>query len=114
MTITPEQILESLPGHIIPARAKDIQLTCQFDLIGENGGQWYVTIRDGTATVQRGVAPMANVTVQMADWYFVGTALGTPNLPLAFHPMTKVKITAEMALFMKFQTLFTPFLKGGA
>ena len=77
----------------------------QFNLSGDNGGQWYVTVKDGKAEVTKGTAPSANMTMSMAAQDYVDMITGKLNGQMAFMS-GKLKISGDMGLAMKMQTLF--------
>lgn len=103
--MTPKDIFAEMPKQLDPNAAKGVNATIQFNLSGENGGQWYVTIKDGQATVTEGTAPSANMTMSMAAQDYVDMTLGKLNGQMAFMS-GKLKISGDMGLAMKMQTLF--------
>lgn len=58
------------PARFQPSRAGNMNTVVQFDISGEGGGKWYVTVKDKTLTVSEGEAEDPAVTVTMAagDW----------------------------------------------
>jgi putative sterol carrier protein len=102
---TPQDIFDLMPGSLDPNVAKGVNATIQFNLEGEDGGQWYVTIREGNANVTRGMASSANMTMSMAARDYVDMNVGKLNPQLAFMS-GKLKLSGDMELAMKMQTLF--------
>jgi putative sterol carrier protein len=96
--MTPADIFKEMPGQLDPNAAKGVNSTIQFNLSGDNGGQWYVTITEGTA-------PSANMTMTMAANDYVDMTTGKLNGQMAFMS-GKLKISGDMGLAMKMQTLF--------
>ena len=92
--MTPEEIFKEMPANINPDAAKGMNSTIQFNLSGDNGGQWYVTIKDGKAEVSKGTAPSPNMTLSMSAQDYVDMTMG------------KLKISGDMGLAMKMQSLF--------
>jgi putative sterol carrier protein len=103
--MTPADIFKEMPGQLDANAAKGVNSTIQFNLSGDNGGQWYVTIKDGTAVVSEGTAPSANMTMTMAAADYVDMTTGKLNGQMAFMS-GKLKISGDMGLAMKMQTLF--------
>ncbi len=68
--MTPKDIFAEMPSQLDQNAAKGVNATIQFNLSGENGGQWYVAIKDGTAAVSEGTAPSANMTRPMSPEIF--------------------------------------------
>lgn len=103
--MTPAEIFDSLPAHLDPNVAKGLSATIQFNLTGEGGGKWYVTVKDGAATVAAGTAPVANMTMLMSAEDYVDLMTGDLNGQVAFMS-GKLKISGDMGLAMKMSTLF--------
>ena len=103
--MTPQEILDAMPGQLDENAAKNMNATIQFNLSGDNGGQWYVTIKDGKAEVSKGTAPSANMTMSMAANDYVDMTTGKLNGQMAFMS-GKLKISGDMGLAMKMQSLF--------
>ena len=103
--MTPQEIFDQMPANLDPNAAKGVNATIQFNLSGDNGGQWYVAIKDGKAEVQQGTAPSANMTLSMTAQDYVDMITGKLNGQMAFMS-GKLKISGDMGLAMKMQTLF--------
>ena len=103
--MTPKDIFAEMPNQLDANAAKGMNSTIQFNLSGDNGGQWYVTIKDGKAEVSKGTAPSANMTMSMAANDYVDMTTGKLNGQMAFMS-GKLKISGDMGLAMKMQTLF--------
>jgi putative sterol carrier protein len=103
--MTPADIFKEMPNQLDANAAKGVNATIQFNLSGDNGGQWYVAIKDGKAEVSEGTAPSANMTMTMAAQDYVDMTMGKLNGQMAFMS-GKLKISGDMGLAMKMQTLF--------
>ena len=103
--MTPKDIFAEMPNQLDANAAKGMNSTIQFNLSGDNGGQWYVTIEDGKAEVHEGTAPSANMTLSMTAQDYVDMITGKLNGQMAFMS-GKLKIAGDMGLAMKMQTLF--------
>ncbi|HYV57868.1 MAG TPA: SCP2 sterol-binding domain-containing protein, partial [Candidatus Nitrosopolaris sp.] len=79
--------------------------TIQFNLAGDGGGEWYVSIKDGKAEVVKGKAPAPNMTLSMSAQDYVDMIMGKLNGQMAFMS-GKLKISGDMGLAMKMQSLF--------
>ena len=51
------QLMDSIPQYFVPERAKGVDAVVNFRLTGAGGGDWVVTIRQQTCTVQQGIDP---------------------------------------------------------
>src|SRR5690349_24324722 len=103
--MNPQEIFDQLDANINPDAAKGMNSTIQFNLSGDNGGSWYVTIKDGKAEVSQGTASAPNMTLSMSAQDYVDMILGKLNGQMAFMS-GKLKISGDMGLAMKLQSLF--------
>src|SRR5881628_3705264 len=103
--MTPEEIFKEMPANLNADAAKGMSSTIQFNLAGDNGGQWYVAITDGKAEVTKGTASSPNMTLSMAASDSVALILGKRNGQMAF-VSGKLKSAGDMGLAMKMQSLF--------
>lgn len=102
---SPDDIFEKLPGQIQEAKAEGFSATIQFDLSGDSGGQWYVTVDNGDAAVEKGSADEPAATIRMSASDFVDMMTGDLD-PMNAFMMGKVKVEGDLNTVMKFQTLF--------
>lgn len=103
--LTPQQIMDRIPGAFQPDKAQGVTATFQWDISGPAGGHWYVEIKDGTCQVQVGEAASPNITLTLGDENFVKLLSGRLDGTMAF--MTgKLKVKGDMGLAMKLQQLF--------
>lgn len=103
--MTPEEIFNEMPNQLDENAAKGINATIQFNISGDDGGHWFVTVKDGRATVGKGTAASPNMTMAMADSDYVDMTLGKLNGQMAFMS-GKLKLSGDMGLAMKMQSLF--------
>lgn len=60
------ELMERLPEFFVPERAAGIRASVQFDLSGEQGGQWIVNINNGTCQLISGKNDAADLLFQAA------------------------------------------------
>lgn len=60
--ITIQELMDHLPEFFAPARAGGISAIVQFEVSGQEGGEWAVKIEDRQCLVSRGKADAANLT----------------------------------------------------
>jgi putative sterol carrier protein len=77
----------------------------QFHITGEDGGDWYVTIKDRKCTVTEGVAGSANATLRMDAHDYVALATGKLGSMKAFMSGT-VKASGDVALLQRMDRWF--------
>jgi putative sterol carrier protein len=87
-----------------PDRVAGMNGIFQFDLSGENGGVWHVTLANGEGSVGEGPAENPGVTISMASEDFVALTEGRLDGTMAFMS-GKLKVKGDMGLAMKLQTL---------
>ena len=100
------EIFVKMAGErFIPAKAEGIDAVIQFNLSGDNGGQWWLKISGGTCESGIGQAENPRMTLKAAadDWFAVST--GKMNAMQAFMS-GKIKIEGDMGMAMKLQTMF--------
>ncbi|MBF0526173.1 MAG: SCP2 sterol-binding domain-containing protein [Deltaproteobacteria bacterium] len=77
----------------------------QYVITGEEGGNWSVTVKDQTCTVNEGMADSPNVTLTMAAPDYLDLINGRLNGMTAY--MTgKLKIGGDLMLSQKLMTMF--------
>ncbi len=103
--MTPKEIFAEMPKNLNADAAKGMNSTIQFNLSGDDGGQWYVALKDGTGQVQEGTASSPNMTLSMSAQDYVDMIMGKLNGQMAFMS-GKLKISGDMGLAMKMQSLF--------
>src|SRR5947207_4572942 len=103
--MTPEEIFKEMPANLNDDAAKGMNATVQFNLSGDNGGQWYVRIKEGKAEVTKGTASSPNMALSMSASYYVDMIVGELDGQMAFMS-GKLKVSGDMGLAMKMQSLF--------
>ncbi len=102
---TPQDVFAQMPEHFLPDKAKGVNVVIQFDLSGENGGQWYLTVADGTCRIDKGRADAPAVTISMADSDYVAMSTGAANAIQLFMS-GKIKLEGNMMLAQSMQAWF--------
>ena len=100
-----QEILEGISG-IDPVKIQGINGVMFFDMGGEGGGQWTLTLADDGVTLEEGETASPSVTFSMDAQDFVAIANGQLN-PISAFMQGKVKVSGDMALAMRLQTLLT-------
>ncbi len=104
-SMTARDLIETMPSAFRPERARRVNAVIQFELSGEGGGDWYVTIKDGTCTVTEGVSDAAQGTIMMTASDYVALADGKLGGMKAF--LTgRIKTTGDFTLLKKMETWF--------
>jgi len=98
-------IFPQMAENFVPEKAEGVDATIQFELSGDNGGNFWLRIADGKCEAGEGTADNPKMTLRAAadDWYAVST--GETN-PMQAFMSGKIKIQGDMGLAMKLQTMF--------
>jgi putative sterol carrier protein len=64
---TPQDVFDAMRSSFQPAKAKGVHARYQWDLSGQNGGQWWIAVNDGTYKMGKGKIPDPNVTFMATD-----------------------------------------------
>ena len=102
---TVAELFEKMPGQFQADKAGDMNAVILFDLSGEGGGQWSVTIADGKCAIAQGTASSPKATVRMDAGDYHDMITGKLNPMMAFMS-GKVKVEGDLNTVMKFQQLF--------
>lgn len=102
-----KEVFELMPSRFLPDKAAGVNAVIQFDLTGEGGGQYYVSITDGICTTAEGTAPNPNMTLTGAAADYLGIVRGEIN-PMQAFMQGKVKVKGDMGLALKMQQMFMP------
>jgi len=77
-----------------PSKYSGANSRCQFDIAGENGGQWYILLDDKKKEVSKGVMENPISTVIMKEPDFIKLVLGKLNASMALFS-GKIKIKGD-------------------
>ena len=102
---TARQRIEAMPGTFRPERAGRANCVVQFHITGQDGGDWYVTIKDRKCTVAEGIADSPNATLRMDAHDYVDLATGKLGSMKAFMSGT-VKASGDVSLLQRMDRWF--------
>jgi hypothetical protein len=60
--LTIDKLMSLMPKAFVPEKAGDLEAVIQFNLSGEGGGDWAVTISEGSCSVSRELAGQATLS----------------------------------------------------
>jgi len=104
-TMTVREMFEAMPGVFRPEKAKGVQTVIQFRLSGEGGGDWYLTVEDGTCTVTEGVTDAAKATISMSAKDYIALAMGKLG-GIRGYMTGRIKVSGDVMLLQKMQSWF--------
>jgi putative sterol carrier protein len=103
--LTARDLIETMPAAFRPERASRVNAVIQFELSGEGGGNWYLTVKDGACTVTEGVSEVAQGTIIMTASDYEALAAGEIGGMKAF--LTgRIKTKGDFTLLKKMETWF--------
>ena len=105
MHTTIKSIFDAMPDVFQQEAATDMTVSILFDITGEGGGKWLVSIDDGALTIAETEHAEPNLTLTVSAKDYLDISNKTLNSQLAF--MTgRLKATGDMRLAMKMPKLF--------
>ncbi len=106
-----EDIFGTMPERFKPEGVTGVDVVIGYDITGDGGGKWAVTIKDAALKVEKieGDLPKCSVTLNTDAEGFVGGALGKLDTGEAFSS-GRLKVTGDItALLNVLPKAFTPF-----
>ncbi len=101
-----EEVFSRMPEAFNPERAQGVDAVFQFRITGNDGGSWYVIVRDGECRVEEGThhEPRVTLTMSAEDWL----AMINRELTGMKAFMTgKLKVSGDLMLAQRFYELFS-------
>ena len=89
----------------IPEAAPDLDAVIQYELTGEEGGEYIIAIKDGKCKVTEGKAESPVVTVTADGRDFGDVLLGRAN-GMQYFMTGKIRLAGDLNLAMKLTSLF--------
>lgn len=102
---TVKETFDLMQSRFKPEKAAGVNAVIQYEITGEGGGSWCVTVRDGTCTVTSGTAPNPTLTLTMAGQDWLDMLAGKLSGQMAFMS-GKLKLKGDMGLAMKLAGIF--------
>jgi len=102
---TIKEFFQLLPGRLDSDAAEDLDAVYQFDLRGEQGGQYILTIREGSCQVAEGLHADPHVVLSMAGEDCLKILKGQLSGP-AVAMSGRLKISGDIGLAMQLKALF--------
>jgi len=100
-------IFEAMPRTLNKEAAKAANIVYQFNLAGEGGGQFTVTIRDGECKVEEGVYGSPDVTISAAASDYMNIVTGAYPFGLAYIN-GRLQVDGDLRLVVRMASYFAP------
>ena len=99
------EVLAAMPAHFVPEQAVGMNAVLQLDLVGDGGGQWYLTVANGQLQITAGLSPNPHMTLMTGAADYLAIINGETN-PMNLFMQGKIKVSGDMSLALKMQSLF--------
>lgn len=73
--MTCKEVFETLPARFNPQGAGTWKATIQFNLSGPGGGNWFISVENGTCNVSEGKTTSPTATVNTSDKVWLGVTV---------------------------------------
>jgi putative sterol carrier protein len=100
-----DKLIEGMPGAFVPRAAGDLKAEIQFDISGEKGGKWVISIAGGRCEVRRGEALSPTVTIESPGDVWVKISRGEIDRPKALMEGL-YRIKGDMSVLTRMPQLF--------
>ncbi len=103
--LTLQDLMDHLTDFFVPARAAGIQASVQFDLTGQQGGQWLVNIDNSACQVSKANNPTADLLFQADGQDALDIFYGRLN-PMSAFMKGRVRLKGNFSLALRLFGLF--------
>src|SRR5262245_56239752 len=105
--ISVKPIFDAMPLSLNKEAAREANTVYQFNLSGDGGGQFTVTIKDGACTVEEAADPRPDVTVSATAADYMNIVTGAYPFGLAYIN-GRLKVEGNLRLLLRMSTYFAP------
>ena len=102
-----KEYFDTLPQRFVASAAKGVKAVYQFELSGDDGGTYHVTVDDGTMTVTEGPSEKPSTTIKMASGEYLKMVNGKLSGTMAFMKGL-LKVSGNVMLAQKMQAFLPP------
>lgn len=100
-----DKLIEGMPNSFNPAAAGDLRAEIQFDISGERGGKWVLSIAEGRCAVSAGESVSPALTIECPADIWVKIARGEIDRPKALMDGL-YKVKGDMKILSRMPQLF--------
>ncbi len=101
-----KEIFAKMPDVFDRDAAGELKAVIQFNIEGNEGGDWYAVIKDQTCAVSEGVHDSPTLSLSMSDKNWVALCNGELNAVFAFMS-GKLKAKGDIVLAQRLPKLFS-------
>jgi len=102
---TTKEFFETLPRCLDAEAAEGVAAVYQFDLSGQQGGQYVVSIADGACQVREGTHPDPQVTLALPGEDCIGILEGKKD-PMQVAMSGRLQVSGDLTLAIQLKSLF--------
>jgi putative sterol carrier protein len=102
---TVKEVFDSLPSKLDKEAAEDIDAVYQFDLRGNQGGQYHLLVQNGACIVKDGTHADPHVTLSMTGEDCIGVLNGQLS-GMVMAMSGRLQVTGDIGLAMQLKSLF--------
>ncbi len=106
MSATVKGIVDAMPTRFNPDAASGVDAVFQFDISGDEVGQYYLVVKDQKCQISEGTHASPNVTFSMASGDFIDMMTGKISGQAAFFS-GKLRVSGDLMLAQRLGSLFT-------
>ncbi len=99
------EIFENIDQGFDPEKAEGVDAIFQFDLTGDDGGQYWIKVADKQAEVHEGTHDAPTMVITSSAQDYIDLVNGELN-PMSAFMQGKVKVKGDMGLALKLQAMF--------
>ena len=100
-----KEFFRRLPEKLDPEVAEGLTVVYQFDLSGPQGGQYNLTVQNGTCTVKEGTHPDPHVVFSMSGEDCLSVLNGQLDGQAVFMS-GRLRVSGDLGLAIQLKTLF--------
>lgn len=108
---TVREVLDSLPSKLDKDAAQDLDAVYQFDLRGNQGGQYHLLVQHGTCVVKDGTHTEPHVILSMTGEDCIGILNGQVS-GVTMAMSGRLQVTGDIGLAMQLKSLFPNVVEG--
>lgn len=100
-----QEVFENIDKGFDPQKAEGVDAVFQFNLTGDNGGQYWIKVANQQAHVEAGEHNDPTMVITSTADDYIALVNGELNPMMAFM-QGKIKVKGDMGLALKLQTMF--------
>jgi len=100
-----KEVFSNMPQVFNPDAAQGLDVVIQYEITGEGGGNWHITIKDGACEIQEGSYESPNVTLTMSAETWLAIVNKETNGIQAFMS-GQLKVSGDIMLSQRIEQMF--------